>query len=101
MRKAIASTLTVPDISDVSDAFSLEEGLGPSNTANASETAFFSLSANKSNTFDAADAYVAAFSKTLEDPANCSDTGVLLAQGYVSSTDYFSDDFVGVKRTLT
>jgi len=93
----------VADTADISDAFLLEEAnaINPSNTANASDAAVFSLGVNKSNTFDAADAYAAAFSKTLEDPANCSDTGVLLAQGYVSSTDYFSDDFVGVKRTLT
>lgn len=91
----------IADTADISDAFSLEEVVNPSNTANATDAAAFSFGANKSNTFDAADAYVAAFSKTLEDPANCSDTGVLLAQGYVSSTDYFSDDFVGVKRTLT
>lgn len=91
----------IADTADISDAFSLEEVVNPSNTANAIDAAAFSFGANKSNTFDAADAYAAAFSKTLEDPANCSDTGVLLAQGYVSSTDYFSDDFVGVKRTLT
>lgn len=91
----------IADSADISDALSLEEVVNPSNTANATDAAAFSFGANKSNTFDAADAYVAAFSKTLEDPANCSDTGVLLAQGYVSSTDYFSDDFVGVKRTLT
>ena len=91
----------IADTADISDAFLLEEVVNPSNTANATDAAAFSFGANKSNTFDAADAYAAAFSKTLEDPANCSDTGVLLAQGYVSSTDYFSDDFVGVKRTLT
>ena len=91
----------IADTADISDAFSLEEVVNPSNTANATDAAAFSLGANKSNTFDAADAYAAAFSKTLEDPANCSDTGVLLAQSYVSSTDYFSNDFVGVKRTLT
>ena len=93
----------IADAADISDAFLLEEAntINPSNTASASDAAAFSLGANKSNTFDAADAYVAAFSKTLEDPANCSDTGVLLAQSYVSSTDYFNDDFVGVKRTLT
>lgn len=93
----------IADTADISDTFLLEEAnnINPSNTANASDAAVFSLGVNKSNTFDAADAYAAAFSKTLEDPANCSDTGVLLAQGYVSSTDYFSDDFVGVKRTLT
>jgi hypothetical protein len=93
----------IADTADISDAFALVEDniLSPSNTANASDSAAISVGASKSNTFDAADAYAAAFSKNLEDPANSSDTGVLLAQGYVSSTDYFSDDFVGVKRTLT
>lgn len=90
----------IADTADISDVFSLEEVVNPSNTANATDAAAFSLGANKSNTFDAADAYAAAFSKTLEDPANCSDTGVLLAQSYTSS-GYFEDDFVGVKRTLT
>jgi hypothetical protein len=90
----------IADAADISDVFSLAEVVNPSNTANASDAAVFSLGANKSNTFDAADAYAAAFSKTLEDPANCSDTGVLLAQSYTSS-GYFEDDFVGVKRTLT
>lgn len=90
----------VADTADISDVFSLEEVVNPSNTANATDAAAFSLGANKSNTFDAADAYAAAFAKTLEDPANCSDTGVLLAQSYTSS-GYFEDDFVGVKRTLT
>lgn len=90
----------IADAADISDVFSLAEVVNPSNTANASDAAVFSLGANKSNTFDAADAYAAAFSKTLEDPANCSSTGVLAIQNYVGS-GYFAGDFVGDNRTLT
>ena len=75
-------------------------GLATGNTADASDSAAFSFGANKSNTFDAADAFAAAFSKTLEDPANCSSTGVLAIQNYVGS-GYFAGDFVGDNRTLT
>lgn len=91
----------ISDTADISESASLTEGVITSNTADATDSTAFSFNSVKTNTFDAADAYVAAFSKNLEDPANSSDTGVLLAQGYVSSTDYFSDDFVGVKRTFT
>lgn len=91
----------ISDTADISESTSFAEGVITSNTADASDSTAFSFSSIKTNTFDAADAYAAAFSKNLEDPANSSDSGVLLAQSYVSSTDYFSDDFVGVKRTLT
>ena len=91
----------ISDTADISESASFAEGVITSNTADASDSTAFSFNSVKTNTFDAADAYAAAFSKNLEDPANGSDSGVLLAQGYVSSTDYFSDDFVGVKRTLT
>jgi len=91
----------ISDTADISESASFSEGVITSNTADASDSTAFSFSSIKTNTFDAADAYAAAFSKNLEDPANSSDSGVLLAQSYVSSTDYFSDDFVGVKRTLT
>lgn len=92
----------IADAADISDAFLLQEAnsITPSNTASASDAAAFSLGANKSNTFDAADEYAAAFSKTLEDPANCSSTGVLAIQNYVGS-GYFAGDFVGDNRTLT
>ena len=38
--------------------------------------------------------------RTTASSAGCSDSGTLLNQDYVNSSDYFADDYVGAKRAL-
>ena len=61
---------------------------------------FFKVSTEQINFSDQLD-LVLLFDRTPTDQANISTTGLIVSQNYINGADYFSQDYVGVSRTIT
>lgn len=80
--------------------FSLDVTIVKAETPSVSESFAFEFSTPVADNGSISESAVLSYSKNPSDTASATDTGFILGQDYCG-IDYFSDDYVGIKRTFT